>query len=67
MSAHLPLKPHIPVARVQIPPPFRKNPIFPEGRVVCTQANIPVTVWFIERKEEISDHYKLLTLGTMMG
>ena len=33
-------------------PPFRKNPIFPEGRVVCTQANIPVTVWFIERKEE---------------
>ena len=22
------------------------------GRVVCTQANIPVTVWFIERKEE---------------
>ena len=54
MSAHLPLKPHIPVACVQTPPPptppFRKNPIFPEGRVVCTQANIPVTVWFIENE-----------------
>ena len=55
MSAHLPLKPHIPVACVQTPPPptppFRKNPIFPEGRVVCTQANIPVTVWFIENEK----------------
>lgn len=52
MSARLPLKPHIPVACVQIPTPFRKNQIFPEGRVVCTQANIPVTVWFIETKNE---------------
>ena len=54
MSAHLPLKPHIPVACVQTPPPtppFRKNPIFPEGRVVCTQANIPVTVWLIENEK----------------
>ena len=51
MSAHLPLKPHTPVTCVQIPPPFTKNPIFPEGRVVCTQANIPVTVWFIENEK----------------